>query len=97
MVRRILLAQSAPVVGDVEGNLALCRKALAEGKARNVDLVLLTELVLSGYPPRDLLERDELVASCRAAAEALTRETADGPAIMFGLPIADGGRLYNAA
>jgi NAD+ synthase (glutamine-hydrolysing) len=97
MVRRILLAQSAPVVGDVEGNLALCRAALAEGKARNVDLVLLTELVLSGYPPRDLLERDELVASCLAAAEALTRATADGPAIMFGLPIADGGRLYNAA
>ncbi len=97
MIERVLLAQVAPVIGDVAGNLALCRQALAEGKARNVDLVLLSELVLSGYPPRDLLERDELVASCLVAAEALTRETLDGPTLMFGLPVAEAGRLYNAA
>ena len=51
----IALAQIAPIVGDIEGNLARLRAARAEAAGFGADLVLAPELFLSGYPPEDLV------------------------------------------
>lgn len=93
----ITLAQLNPTMGDVEGNAAKAREARARAAADGADLVVFSELFICGYPPEDLVLKPALQAACRAAVEALARETADGgPAMLVGTPWVDSGKLYNA-
>src|ERR1700750_1941053 len=94
---RITLAQLNPTVGDVEGNAAKARAARERAKADGADLVALSELFLSGYPPEDLVLKPAFQAACRAKVEELARQTADGgPALLIGTPWVMDGKLYNA-
>jgi NAD+ synthase len=94
----IALAQIPSIVGDIEGNLARLRKARGEAAAFGADLVMAPELYLAGYPPEDLVLKPAFQEACRAACEALARETADGgPAVLVGLPWVEDGALHNAA
>ena len=91
----IALAQTDPTVGDVDGNAELVRAARRESGA---DLAVFSELVLSGYPPEDLVRRPAFLDRIEAAVESLAAETADGgPALLVGAPWRDGGALRNAA
>ena len=49
----ILLAQTNPIVGNIEHNRDLVLDIVSKNK--NADLIIFTELVLSGYPPEDLV------------------------------------------
>ena len=51
----IALAQLNPTVGDLEGNVELVRAARQAAAAEGADLVVAPELVVSGYPPEDLV------------------------------------------
>ena len=93
----IALAQLNPTVGDLEGNKALILRARAEAAAQGADLVVCTELVVTGYPPEDLVLKPMFQEQSRAIVEALAVETADGgPALLIGAPWVDDGKLYNA-
>lgn len=72
---RIALAQLNPKVGDLAGNLALARKALADAVAAKADILMLSELFLTGYFPDDLLFKPQFVADAMAAAQALVADT----------------------
>src|SRR5215813_2267652 len=94
---KITLAQLNPTVGDVEGNAAKARTARARAASDGADLVVFPELFICGYPPEDLVLKPAFQAACRAAVEALARETADGgPAVLIGSPWVDDDKLYNA-
>ena len=94
---RISLAQFNPTVGDVAGNADLVRKARKQAAADKADLVMMSELFLCGYPPEDLVLKPAFQQACRAAAEQLAAETADGgPAVLLGTPWVEEGKLYNA-
>jgi predicted amidohydrolase len=94
---KLALAQLNPVVGDIAGNVAKARAARAEAAAKGADLVAFTELYLTGYPLEDLVLKPALQQAARAACEELARDTADGgPAILMGLPWAEGAFVYNA-
>ena len=74
----------------------------ASGRARrgerHSDLVVCGELVLSGYPPEDLVLKRAFQERIEAAVGALAADTADGgPALLVGAPWRDDGKLYNAA
>jgi NAD+ synthase len=93
----ITLAQLNPAVGDVDGNAAKARAARARAHADGAALVVLPELFICGYPPEDLVLKPAFQSACRAAVEALARETADGgPAMLVGSPWVEDGKLYNA-
>ena len=93
----IALAQLNPVMGDVPGNLARAKDARARAMADGADLVVFSELFISGYPPEDLVLNPTFQAACRAATEQLARATADGgPAMLLGTIWVEDGKLYNA-
>jgi len=92
----IALAQLNPTVGDVPGNAALIRRARKE--AGDADLVVTPELVMSGYPPEDLVLKRAFQEAIVSAVNELAAETADGgPGLIIGTPWAENGALYNAA
>lgn len=84
---RIAVGQLNPTVGDVAGNLAKAREARADAAAQGADLLLLTELFISGYPPEDLVLKPAFLKSCLKAVEELAADTADGgPGVIIGFP-----------
>jgi NAD+ synthase len=93
----ISVAQLDPTVGDIAGNLAKLRRALAEARSQGADLVVATELYVAGYPPEDLILKPAFVAACHAAVTQFARETDGAPAVLLGTPWRQDGKLYNAA
>jgi NAD+ synthase len=84
---RIAIAQLNPTVGDIVGNLAKAREALADADRQGADILLLTELFISGYPPEDLVLKPAFLKSCLRAVEDLADETREnGPAVIIGYP-----------
>ena len=93
----IALAQLNPVMGDFPGNLARARKARADAAAAGADLILFSELYITGYPPEDLVLKPAFQQDAMAAVEAFAKDTADGgPAVLVGSPWVRDGELYNA-
>ena len=86
---RIALIQSNPTVGDLEGNLESVLRGVDAARARGAELVVFQELVLCGYPPQDLLERRDFLASCEASLERLREESKRRPGIgiVVGVPL----------
>ncbi len=93
----VAVAQLNPVMGDIAGNLALAREAHSRAAALGADLLVLTELFLCGYPPEDLVLKPAVQKACREAAEALAKETREGPGIIVGCPWVDKEGLHNSA
>ena len=94
----LALAQIDPTVGDIAGNLERIRAARAEARRQGADLVVFPELVVSGYPPEDLVLKPLFQDRAAAAVEALAADTKDGgPAMIVGAPWRENGKLYNAA
>ena len=78
-ILRVALAQSNPTVGDLAGNRARAREAVARAAALGADIVALPEMFLTGYPIEDLALRPTFQAASRAAAEGLASDlAADG-------------------
>ena len=94
----LALAQLNPTVGDLSGNAVKVRAARASARTLGADLVVCSELVISGYPPEDLVLKPAFQDAVVRMVDELARETADGgPAMLIGTPWVRDGRLYNAA
>ncbi|MGB6118362.1 MAG: NAD+ synthase [Mesorhizobium sp.] len=96
-VLRIAVAQLNPTVGDIKGNLAKAREARADAARQGADLVLFTELLISGYPPEDLVLRAAFLKACEQAALDLAGDTADGgPGVIVGVPLKRASGVHNS-
>src|SRR2546423_3926855 len=93
---KIALAQLNPTVGDIAGNADKVRGARDRAAAMAADLAAFPELFIAGYPPEDLVLKPAFQAACRAAVEALARESTSGPSLLVGTPWVENGKLYNA-
>ncbi len=97
---RIALAQLNPTVADVSGNTALVLDALRRAEADGADLVLFPELITVGYPPKDLVNRRDLVAANLAALDRIAAATTRTAAVVgyVGDDVFPGsGRVQNCA
>ncbi|MHC5308125.1 NAD+ synthase [Bartonella sp. LJL80] len=94
---KLAVAQLNPVVGDIKGNLALALKAHEQASALGADLVLFTELFISGYPPEDLVLKHAFTTACEKAVRELATLTAQGAGILIGVPLRRNGAVYNGA
>ncbi|MDW3099363.1 MAG: NAD+ synthase [Alphaproteobacteria bacterium] len=94
---KICLAQLNPIVGHVEGNIARAREARAEAAKQGADLIVFTELYITGYPPEDLVLKPAFQDAAREVLDDFARDTADGgPAVLIGVPLRDAGLLHNS-
>lgn len=89
----ILMAQINPIVGAIEDNAA---KIIHILKNHQHDLIIFPELVLTGYPPEDLLLRPELYQRVRKALQEIAQNIGDA-FVIIGHPIDQDGLFYNAA
>ncbi len=53
----VSIAQINPIVGSFKHNTQLILEAIAQAKKEYADAILFPELVVTGYPPEDLLYR----------------------------------------
>lgn len=87
-----------PTVGDLSGNADLVIDAIRRAREANADLVILPELAITGYPPRDLLWQDGFVEEAVRQAERAAGE-AGGVTAIVGCPWLDKEtrRIFNSA
>ncbi|MEQ9308351.1 MAG: NAD+ synthase [Balneolaceae bacterium] len=74
----IRLQQINPTIGDLSGNKALIIEAIQDANKDQIDILILPELVVCGYPPMDLIERKifrEMCYSVNHDIVNLTQET----------------------
>jgi NAD+ synthase (glutamine-hydrolysing) len=93
---KVALAQIETRVGAIARNEERIVHAAHEARAKGAELVLFPELAVTGYPPRDLLFREEFV---REAARATARIAARTSGITVVLGSVEPGRrkLRNVA
>lgn len=100
---KITLAQLNPTIGDFACNLHKIENSYKKAHRDKSDIMVLSELFLTGYPPRDLLNRQDFIREAENALDALLKITKNYPntAILFGtiLPTKkkSGNGLYNSA
>ena len=79
---RIGIAQLNPTVGDLQGNLALAIDAYEQLVGQGADLVVYPELMLCGYPPRDLLIKERFLLDIKVNLDEFARQTGPVPALI---------------
>ncbi|MBN1299626.1 MAG: NAD+ synthase [Melioribacteraceae bacterium] len=97
---KIALCQINPVIGDIEGNKKKIEEGYLKSIKNKVDLVIFPELSICGYPPQDLVEKQEFRDKVRRAALGLADITTD-VGLIFGSVVEQdddvGTGVYNSA
>ena len=92
----ILLAQTNPIVGNIDHNRDLVLDIVSKNK--DADLIIFSELVLSGYPPEDLVLKSAFQNKvCDAFHEIMDASVESESYIIIGRPWKENEQLYNAA
>lgn len=100
---KITLAQLNTTIGDFKGNLAKMEKAVVRAQQEKSDLICFSELFATGYPGRDLLEKNDFVKAAEKATDEVLKISQKYPniGIIFGNisrnPQKTGSPLYNSA
>ncbi|MDX8340845.1 NAD+ synthase [Draconibacterium sp. IB214405] len=97
---KVALAQLNYTIGDFEGNASKIIETINKSKQDGVDLVVFSELSVTGYYPHDLLEKKEFIAKAEAAVAEIAKYC-DGIAALVGAPRINeqerGKKLFNSA
>ena len=91
---RLGLAQINSVVGDLDGNADRIRGRLDEARSHGVDVILFPELIVTGYPPEDLLLRPGFIRAVERTLQRVARDCR-GIVALIGAPHFDRD-LFNA-
>ena len=90
----ICLAQLDFTVGAIDGNTAVILKTIREQSAAH-DIIVFPELAITGYPPEDLLLREDHQRAVDNAVEQISAAASDC-VVMVGHPSRVGEQLFNS-
>ncbi len=97
---QIAIAQLNYHIGNFESNKQKILSNIAKAKNDGAELIIFSELSISGYPPRDFLEFDDFIDKCDNAISDIAKQC-NGIAAIIGGPRINpnnkGKRLYNSA
>jgi NAD+ synthase (glutamine-hydrolysing) len=94
---QIVVPRFDPTIGDLAGNARLILEAVESAAAAGADVVLLPELSLCGYPPRDLLLRKSFIDACEAELDRLAALLPPDVLVLLGAPVhGPHPTIYNA-
>lgn len=97
---KIAIAQINPVIGDFEFNSRLIKSFAAKAIKQGCDLAVFPELAITGYPPRDLLEKKDFIDTNLSYLSRLADEIR-GIGVLCGFvdknTVNEGNSLYNSA
>ncbi|MBA4373886.1 MAG: NAD+ synthase [Thermodesulfovibrio sp.] len=98
---RLALAQVNPTVGDLKGNAEKIIRKLRQAEGNKADVVVFPELVLTGYPPEDLILKPQFILDNIAEIGRISEKVADITAIVGFIDSSSDGdicrKIYNAA
>lgn len=83
---KITLAQLNYYIGDFEGNLKKILNAVRRARDLGSDLVVFSELSICGYPPLDLLEREDFITTCNRYIERISESIDSKIGVLVGGP-----------
>ena len=93
---KIALAQLNPKVGDVKGNISKLI-SIRNDLSKNVDIIVVPELYVTGYPIDDLVLRNDFLELVENEISDLAKLTNDGKAaIILGSPRKDEDKIRNS-
>jgi NAD+ synthetase len=97
---KIALAQINPIIGDFDHNFEKILQYSEDAKKGSCDLVVFPEMAVSGYPPRDLLDKTDFVEANLSCLSRLV-DTLQGIGVICGFvdrnPNPGGKPLFNSA
>lgn len=93
---KIAISQLNPKVGDLEGNYFKIISEIERGKKEGINLVIFPELVLTGYPPKDLLMKNSFICKNIEYLEKIVSRSRN-ISVILGFVDKIEGSLYNAA
>lgn len=95
----IRLAQLNPTIGDLSGNKKRILEVIKKASKDGIKLVVLPELIVCGYPPLDLLEREAFRQGCYQINDEIIQAT-PGLTVIFGSITQNyglGRKVFNSA
>ncbi len=91
----ILIVQTNPIVGNIEYNKQIVIDHIKDNQS---DLIVFSELMLTGYPPEDLVLKPAFMDRVNSAlSEILECSKSSDATIILGTPYLDDDKLFNAA
>ncbi len=91
----ILIVQTNPIVGNIEYNKQIVIDHIKDNQS---DLIVFSELMLTGYPPEDLVLKPAFMDRVNSAlSEILECSKSSDATIILGTPYLDKDKLFNAA
>ena len=97
---KVALAQLNFHIGNFESNSAKIIDRITRAKAEGADLIVFSELSVTGYYPHDLLERKEFIARTEETINTIAKQCV-GIAAIIGAPVINqserGKKLFNSA
>ena len=97
MKLKIALVQTNFTVGYIAGNVVRISGLYDVAKTAGADLVIFSEMAVTGYPPEDLVLRKGVQSAAMKAVEELAALTKGGPAMLLGGVWREQDAIYNAA
>jgi NAD+ synthetase len=96
---KIRLSQLNPTIGDLSGNKKMILESIKEASADEIDILILPELIVCGYPPYDLMEKEIFRDLCYEVNKELIESTGE-TAVIFGSITENHGsgrKVFNSA
>jgi NAD+ synthase len=94
----IFMAQLNPVVGAIQKNMDMLVQVYNQACAQNCDLLVTSELLVTGYPPEDLVLKPAFQNRVERSVDDFVQTTKNQKTgVLLGTPWRVEGKLYNAA